>query len=90
MRTKTSTVSIPRTVPATGSPEVSGLTPLQVQMILRGVRRPNIVGGDVVAVARRYDPATNTAHVAARLLFEQFTLLAVKWPDDGSAASIGR
>ncbi|MEE4161483.1 MAG: arginase family protein [Woeseiaceae bacterium] len=47
-------------------------------MILRGVRSPHIVGGDVVEVAPQYDPTTNTAHVAAQLLFELFTLLAVK------------
>jgi agmatinase len=68
----------PAYCPGTGTPEVGGLTPLQVQMILRGVRSPNIVGGDVVEVAPQYDPTSNTAHVAAQLLFELFTLLAVK------------
>ena len=68
----------PAYCPGTGTPEVGGLTPLQVQMILRGVRSPHIVGGDVVEVAPQYDPTTNTAHVAAQLLFELFTLIAVK------------
>jgi guanidinopropionase len=68
----------PAYCPGTGTPEVGGLTPLQVQMLLRGVRSPHIVGGDVVEVAPQYDPTTNTAHVAAQLLFELFTLIAVK------------
>jgi len=37
----------------------------------------NIIGGDVVEVAPQYDPTTNTAHVAAQLLFELFALIAV-------------
>jgi arginase family enzyme len=33
---------------------------------------------DVVEVAPQFDPTTNTAHVAAQLLFELFTLLALR------------
>ena len=67
----------PAYAPGTGTPEIGGLTPLQVQMMLRELRGLNIVGGDVVEVAPQYDPTTNTAHVAAQLLFEMFALLAV-------------
>ena len=67
----------PAYAPGTGTPEIGGLTPLQVQMILRELKGLNIVGGDVVEVAPQYDPTTNTAHVAAQLLFELFALLAV-------------
>jgi agmatinase len=67
----------PAYTPGTGTPEVGGLTPLQVQMMLRELKGMNIVGGDVVEVAPQYDPTTNTAHVAAQLLFELFTLIAV-------------
>ena len=68
----------PAYTPGTGTPEVGGLTPLQVQMMLRELAGMNIIGGDVVEVAPQYDPSTNTAHVAAQMLFEIFTLLAVK------------
>jgi agmatinase len=68
----------PAYTPGTGTPEVGGLTPLQVQMILREFAGMPIVGGDVVEVAPQYDPSTNTAHVAAQLLFELFALLAKK------------
>lgn len=67
----------PAYTPGTGTPEVGGLTPLQVQMMLRQLKGLNIIGGDVVEVAPQYDPTTNTAHVAAQLLFELFTLIAV-------------
>jgi len=68
----------PAYTPGTGTPEVGGLTPLQVQMMLRELKGLNIVGGDVVEVAPQYDPTTNTAHVAAQLLFELFALLALQ------------
>jgi guanidinopropionase len=67
----------PAYTPGTGTPEVGGLSPLQVQMMLRELKGLNIIGGDVVEVAPQYDPTTNTAHVAAQLLFELFALLAV-------------
>lgn len=68
----------PAYTPGTGTPEVGGLTPLQVQMMLRELKGLNIIGGDVVEVAPQYDPTTNTAHVAAQLLFELFALLALQ------------
>ena len=46
-------------------------------MMLRELAGMKIIGGDVMEVAPQYDPTTNTAHVAAQLLFELFTLLAV-------------
>ncbi len=45
-------------------------------MILRGMKGLNLIGGDVVEVAPQYDPTTNTANVAAQLVFEIFTLMA--------------
>ena len=70
----------PAYTPGTGTPEVGGLTPLQVQMMLRELVGMDIIGGDVVEVAPQYDPSTNTAHVAAQLLFELFALLALRIP----------
>lgn len=65
----------PAYTPGTGTPEVGGLTPLQVQMIIRSLAGLNIVGGDVVEVAPQYDPTTNTAQVGAQMLFEIFSLV---------------
>lgn len=67
----------PAYAPGTGTPEVGGLTPLQVQIMLRELAGLKIIGGDVVEVAPQYDPTTNTAHVAAQLLFEMLTLIAL-------------
>ena len=50
------------------------MTPLQVQMIVRSLRGLNIIGGDVVAP--EYNPSSNTAQVAAQLLFEIFSVMA--------------
>jgi guanidinopropionase len=60
----------PAFAPGTGTPEVGGLTSAQALGILRGLRGLNIVGGDVVEVAPQYDPTTNTAQIAAQVLFE--------------------
>ena len=68
----------PAYTPGTGTPEVGGLTPLQVQIIIRSLKGLPLIGGDIVEVAPQYDPSTNTAHVAAQLLFELFTLVALR------------
>jgi agmatinase len=60
----------------TGTPEVGGLTSTQALGILRGLSGLDIVGGDVVEIAPQYDPTTNTAQVAAQVLFELLCLAA--------------
>jgi agmatinase len=66
----------PAYTPGTGTPEVGGLTPLQVQRIIRSLKGLNIVGGDVVEIAPQYDPTTNTIQVGAEMLFEIFSVMA--------------
>ncbi len=60
----------PSFAPGTGTPEIGGLTTLQVLELLRGLTGLNIIGGDVVEVAPQYDATTNTAQVGAQILFE--------------------
>jgi agmatinase len=67
----------PAFAPGTGTPEAGGLTPREAQAILHGLKGMNIIGGDVVEVAPQYDPTTNTAMVAAQMLFELFSLMAL-------------
>jgi len=67
----------PAYTPGTGTPEVGGLTPLDVQLLLRALKERPIVGGDVVEIAPQYDPTSNTAHVGAAMLFELFALAAL-------------
>lgn len=66
----------PAFTPGTGTPEVGGLTPREALAILRGMAGRNIVGGDVVEVAPQYDATSNTAHVAAQMLFTIACLVA--------------
>ena len=67
----------PGFAPGTGTPEVGGLTPREALAILRGIAGAHIVGGDVVEVAPQYDSTTNTAQVAAQMLFNELCLVAL-------------
>ncbi len=62
--------------PGTGTPEVGGLTTIEAQALLRGLRGLNLVGGDVVEVAPPFDPTGNTALVGATMMYEILCLLA--------------
>jgi guanidinopropionase len=62
--------------PGTGTPEVGGLTTIEAQCLLRGLRGLNLVGGDVVEVAPPFDPTGNTALVGATMMYEILCLLA--------------
>jgi guanidinopropionase len=62
--------------PGTGTPEVGGLTTIEAQLLLRGLRGLDLVGGDVVEVAPPFDPSGNTALVGATMMYEILCLLA--------------
>ncbi len=62
--------------PGTGTPEIGGLTTIEGQALLRGLRGLDLVGGDVVEVAPPFDPSGNTALVGATLMYEILCLLA--------------
>jgi guanidinopropionase len=62
--------------PGTGTPEVGGFSTLEAQLMLRGLRDLDIVGGDVVEVAPPFDPTGNTALVGATIMFEILCLAA--------------
>jgi guanidinopropionase len=62
--------------PGTGTPEVGGITTLEAQRLLRGLRGLNLIGGDVVEVAPPYDQSGNTALVGATMMFEILCLVA--------------
>jgi guanidinopropionase len=75
----------PAFAPGTGTPEVGGLTSREGLTLLRALTGLNIIGGDVVEVAPQYDPTTNTAQLAAQLLFEELALLAANPAKAGPA-----
>jgi len=62
--------------PGTGTPEIGGMTTLEAQHLVRGLRGLNLVGGDVVEVSPPFDPSGNTALVGATMLFEILCVLA--------------
>jgi agmatinase len=68
----------PGFAPGTGTPEVGGLQPREVLALLRGLKGLDIVGGDVVEVAPQYDATTNTAQIAAQVLFEMLSLVSLR------------
>jgi len=67
----------PAYAPGTGTPEVGGLEAREGLAILRGLGGLNFLGADVVEVAPEYDPSTNTAQLAAQILFEEFALMTL-------------
>ena len=66
----------PAFAPGTGTPEVGGLTTIEAQGLLRGLRGLNLIGGDVVEVAPPFDPTGNTALVGATMMYEILCVLA--------------
>jgi guanidinopropionase len=66
----------PAFAPGTGTPEVGGLTTIEAQRLLRGLRGLNLIGGDVVEVSPPFDPSGNTALVGATMMYEILCILA--------------
>ncbi len=68
----------PSMAPGTGTPVVGGLTTLQAQQMLRGLRGINLVGADVVEVAPAYDVSQITALAGATMAMNLVGLFAEK------------
>lgn len=66
----------PAFAPGTGTPEVAGLLPREVNAILRGLGGVDLVGADVVEVSPPFDANGGTALLAANIAFEILCLLA--------------
>lgn len=62
--------------PGTGTPEIGGYTTHDAQVMLRGLRGLDIVGGDVVEVSPPFDMSGCTALVGITLMFEILCLMA--------------
>ncbi len=67
----------PAFAPGTGTPEIGGLSSREAMELVRGCAGIDFIGGDVVEVAPQYDATTNTAHAAAQMLFEIFSVVAM-------------
>ena len=66
----------PADAPGTGSPEPGGMRMRDMQVMLRGLRGLDIVGGDVNEVSPPLDPTGYTAFNAVHLMFELLCLMA--------------
>ena len=60
----------PAYLPGTGVPEIGGLLPRDVQVILRSLRGKEIVGADISEVSPCFDPTGITCISVANLMFE--------------------
>lgn len=69
----------PAFAPATGTPEVGGLTSYEAVALVRALAGLNLVGADVVEVSPPYDgPGQVTALLAANLMFELVSVMALE------------
>lgn len=66
----------PSMAPGTGTPVIGGLTTMQAQQIVRGLRGINLVAADVVEVAPQYDVSQITSLAAATLAMNLVGLFA--------------
>jgi len=65
----------PAYAPGTGTPQVGGLTSIQILELVRALRGLHIVGCDLVEVSPPYDTGEITSLLAANLLFELLCVL---------------
>jgi agmatinase/guanidinopropionase len=67
----------PAFAPGTGTPEVGGFSSYQILQLLRGLKGLNLVGFDLVEVSPPFDHSNITSILAANIVFEFLSLLAV-------------
>ncbi len=66
----------PAFAPGTGTPIPGGLTSYQAQKILRALKIPNLVGGDVVEISPPFDHADITSLMGVEVMFELLCIMA--------------
>ena len=65
----------PAYAPGTGTPQVGGLTSIQILELVRALNGLNIIGCDLVEVSPPYDTGEITSLLAANLLYELLCVL---------------
>ena len=68
----------PAYAPGTGTPEVGGFTSSEALRVVRGLRDLDLVGFDLVEVLPQYDTSQITALLAANLVYEFISLIALR------------
>lgn len=68
----------PAYAPGTGTPEVGGFTSYEALHMVRNITELNYVGFDLVEVLPAYDSGEVTSYLAANIVFEYLSILALK------------
>lgn len=68
----------PAYAPGTGTPEVGGFTSYESLELVRKIKDLNFVGFDIVEVLPAYDHGEITSYLAANIVFEYLSILALK------------
>lgn len=68
----------PAYAPGTGTPEVGGFTSYETLSLVRSLKDLNFVGFDIVEVLPAYDAGEITSYMAANIVFEYLSILALK------------
>jgi len=66
----------PAFLPGTGVPEIGGLVPRDVQVILRSLQGRELIGADISEVSPCFDPTGITCITVANLMFEMLCVIA--------------
>ena len=66
----------PAFLPGTGVPEIGGISPRDMQVILRSLRGKEIIGGDLCEITPSLDPTGMTCVTVANLMFEMLAVTA--------------
>jgi agmatinase len=68
----------PAYAPGTGTPEVGGFTSSETLRFVRGLKGLDLVGFDLVEVLPQHDPSQITALLAANIVYEFISLIALR------------
>ncbi len=66
----------PAYMPGTGVPEIGGILPRDMQVILRSLQGRVVVGADISEIAPCFDPTGMTCVTVANLMFEMLCIIA--------------
>lgn len=68
----------PAYAPGTGTPEVGGFTSSEALRVVRSLKRLDLIGFDLVEVLPQHDPSQITALLAANIVYEFISLIALR------------
>ena len=66
----------PAYMPGTGVPEIGGILPRDMQVILRALQGREIVGADISEISPCFDPTGITCITVANLMFELLCIIS--------------